>query len=393
MNDTAKRILGLAVGHGAADFYLPVIPALLPALIPIFQEQGITSYLMTSCLFTLVMLAMAVFEPLAGYWADKNKLTPGLSWTIILTGIAIALYGVTQNYWVLFILAIVSGFGNSLFHPNAYMQVNQISKDSNRGTLLSIFSIGGSFGYAAAPIAAGFLYAWGGFPALILLVIPAVVVAIAIKKLPQKPYASNEVKKKPVIKEKTKWGRVSLLIIINSFRFIVYDGLLMFAAIYLTDFVGIDYVVATSIVTAMLFAAMFGTMLVGPLSDKLGRKEILIGVYLLAALCYGCIFLFTGVLSVIFLILSGFFLMASASVEIAIIQEYMPGAVGFASGVITGLPNGISAVAMIFLGLLADYFTLPFALQSLFFILAIAFVLCIVLPYPFRIAKKKRLVE
>ena len=389
MNDTAKRILGLAVGHGAADFYLPVIPALLPALIPIFQEQGITSYLMTSCLFSLVMLVMAVFEPLAGLWADKNILTPSLSWTIIITGVAIALYGVTQNYWILFILAIVAGLGNSLFHPNAYMQVNQISKDSNRGTLLSIFSIGGSFGYAAAPVAAGFLYAWGGFPALILMVIPAIIVAVAIRKLPQKPSPVPVQNTEASVTEKPKWGRVTLLIAINSFRFIVYDGLLMFAAVYLTDFAGIDYVAATGIVTAMLFAAMFGTMLVGPLSDKLGRKEILIGVYLCAALCYGCIFLFTGILSVVFLILSGFFLMASASVEIAIIQEYMPGAVGFASGVITGLPNGVSAVAMIFLGILADCCGLPFALQSLFFILAAAFVLSIVLPYPLRLWKAR----
>jgi len=156
VNPLTKRIGGLALGHAAAEFYLPVIPALLPAMIPLFHEQGIHSYLMTSCLFTLVMLTMVIFEPLAGLLIDKNKFAPRLTWCILLSAVAISLYGVTQNYWILFALAIVAGIGNSLYHPNAYLQVNQISGPGNRGTLLAIFSVGGSFGYAAAPLAGAF---------------------------------------------------------------------------------------------------------------------------------------------------------------------------------------------------------------------------------------------
>ncbi|HJJ28431.1 MAG TPA: MFS transporter [Methanocorpusculum sp.] len=386
MNELAKRIGALALGHAAADFYLPVIPALLPALIPLFHEQGIHSYLMTSCLFTLVMLAMVIFEPLAGLLIDKNRFAPRLTWCILLSAAAISLYGVTQNYWVLFILAIVAGIGNSLYHPNAYLQVNQISSPSNRGTLLAVFSVGGSFGYAAAPIAAGFLYAWGGFLAVVLLMVPAIVICLVIRKHPQVPAPPDPVQ--AAAAEKPKWGRVSILLAINSLRFIVYDGLLLFAAVFLTEYCGVEYVFATGVVTFMLFAAMFGVLLVGPLSDKLGRKEILIGVYICAALSYGAIFVFSGTLSLAFLVISGFFLMASSSIEVAMIQEFMPGAVGFASGVITGIPNGVSALAMLGIGVLADFIGVPGALGALFFLLAAAFVLSVVIPYPMRIGKK-----
>ena len=388
MRELTKRIGGLALGHCAADFYLPVIPALLPALIPLFHEQGITSYLMTSCLFTLVMLSMVIFEPLAGLLIDKNKFAPKLTWCILITAAAISLYGVTQNYWVLFVLAIVAGIGNSLYHPNAYLQVSQISGPGNRGALLSIFSVGGSFGYASAPLAAGFLYAWGGFPAVVLLMVPAVIICMLIRKHPQKPQPP-ETLPEGYTAPKPKWGRVSVLLMINSCRFIVYDGMLLFAAVYLTEFAGIDYVAATGIVTGMLFAAMFGTLLVGPLSDKIGRKEVMIGVYFLAGVSYACIFLFTGFLSVLFLIISGFFQMATASVEVAMIQEYMPGAVGFASGVITGIPNGVSAIAMLAIGFLSDVIGVPGALKALFFILAFAFLLCLVIPYPMKLRGRK----
>lgn len=388
MRELSKRICGLSLSHCAADFYLPVIPALLPALIPLFHEQGITSYLMTSCLFMLVMLAMAIFEPLAGFLNDKNMFVPRLTWCILFSAVAIAFYGVTQNYWVLFVLAIAAGIGNSLYHPNAYLQVNQISNPENRGTLFSLFCVGGTFGYASAPLVAGFLYAWGGFPAIVLLLIPAVVICLVIRKTPQKPLPHMPMSGS-LHSEKPKWGRVSILLAINSFRFVVYNGLILFAAVYLTNFVGIEYVTATGIVTGMLFAGMFGTLIVGPLSDKLGRKESLIAVYLLAGISYGCIFLCSGAISVLFLIVSGFFLMATTSVEIAMIQEYMPGAVGFASGVITGIPNGVSAVAMLALGFLADLTSVPLALSSLLFVLGGALILCIVIPYPLKLLKSR----
>ncbi|HJJ91781.1 MAG TPA: MFS transporter, partial [Methanocorpusculum sp.] len=154
------RIAGLAAGHGAVDFYVPVIPALLPSLIPLFAEQGITSYAMTGLLFTTVTVMMVIFQPLTGWLIDKNKWTPSTSLCIILTAVAVAAFGVTQNYWILLLFAVIIGFANSAYHPNAYRQIHQFTTKDNRGLFMSLMSVGGTFGYGAAPLATGFLYAW-----------------------------------------------------------------------------------------------------------------------------------------------------------------------------------------------------------------------------------------
>ena len=389
MTELTKRIAGLAAGHGAADFYIPVVPAILPALIPIFTEQGITSYAMAGCLFTLVTLTMVIFQPLTGWMIDKRRWVPGISWCILMTGLAIAIFGFTQNYWVLLIMAVFVGAGNSMFHPNAYQQIHQFTTPANRGTFLSLFSVGGSFGYGAAPLVTGALFAWGGFPALIWLVIPAVVVAVLLRKHQQKPAIMPQ-KKVEIETVKPKWRNAALILGISSLRTWVYYGFLAFAAVYLTKYAGVDYLLATGVVSGMIFAGMFGTLIAGPLSDKIGRKEVMFAAYIGATIAYFGIFFLSGIGSVISLVIAGFFMMATASVEIATVQELMPGSVGLASGIMIGIPQGLAAVSIMVIGIMADTVGMPTALFTQVWLIAAAVILCAALPYPLKLLSPSR---
>ena len=389
MNDTTKRIAGLAAGHGAVDFYIPVIPAILPALIPLFTEQGITSYAMAGCLFTLLTLTMVIFQPLTGWMIDKGRWVPGLSWCILMTGFAVALFGITQNYWVLLIMAVITGAGNSMFHPNAYQQIQQFTTSANRGTFLSLFSVGGSFGYGAAPLITGALFAWGGFPALIWLVIPAVGVAVLLRKHQQKPAVLPQ-RSADNGGVKPKWRHAALVLGISSLRTWVYYGFLAFAAVYLTKYAGVDYLLATGVVSCMIFAGMFGTLIAGPLSDKIGRKEVMFAAYIGATIAYFGIFFLSGIGSVISLVIAGFFMMATASVEIATVQELMPGSVGLASGIMIGIPQGLAAVSIMVIGIMADTVGMPTALFTQVWLIAAAVILCAALPYPLKLLSPSR---
>jgi FSR family fosmidomycin resistance protein-like MFS transporter len=388
MNVLTKRIAGLAAGHGAVDFYIPIIPALLPALIPLFTEQGITSYAMAGCLFTLLTLTMVIFQPLSGWLIDKGKWVPGISWCIIITTLAIVIFAFTQNYWILLIMAIIAGAGNSMFHPNAYQQIHQFTTPANRGTFLSLFSVGGSFGYGAASLITGALFAWGGFLALTWLIIPGLVVGLLLSKQQQKPVFTPQ-KVVETTAKKTGWKNAALVLGISSLRTWVFYGFLAFAAVYLTTYAGVDYVLATGVVSCMIFAGMFGTLIAGPLSDKIGRKEVMFIAYIGGAVSYFGIFFLSGIGSIISLVIAGFFLLATASVEVATIQELMPGNVGFASGIVIGIPQGLAAVAIMIIGVLADTFGMPMALFSQGWLMIVAIILCIALPYPLKLLRRK----
>ncbi|HJJ42128.1 MAG TPA: MFS transporter [Methanocorpusculum sp.] len=390
--EKTKRIAGLAAGHGAVDFYMPVIPAILPALIPLFYEQGITSYAMAGCLFTFATIATVIFQPLSGYLVDNNKRILGTSTTILITAFGIGAFALTQNYWILLIFSVIMGIGNAMYHPNAYKQVHQITTSANRASFLSLISVGGTFGYGAAPLAAGFLYAWGGFHALLLLLIPGIIIALLLLKLPQRPEMTESESsfEQADAAAKPNWKSASIVLLISSLRTCVYFGFIAFAAEYLTNYAGVEYVLSTAVVSSMIFAGIFGTLIAGPLSDKIGRKEVMFFAYLFGTAAYSGIFIFSGAASVICLAATGFFFMATASVEIAAVQELMPGNVGFASGIVIGIPQGLSAVSVLFIGIIADVFGMPAALFNLIWLMIAAIVLCAALPYPLKILRRRR---
>ncbi len=385
MNELAKRISVLAAGHGAVDFYLPVISTSLPVLIPIFSAQGITSYAMTGFLVTVITLTLAVAQPVSGWLQDNGRWTLGASWAVLMTAVAISLFAFIQNYWILLFLAVIAGIGNSMFHPNAYQQIYQISTPANRGTLLSLFSVGGSFGYGASPLIAGALLVWMGLPGLIYLIIPGIIVAAIISRFPQKPVViRKEERKNAAASAGSGWTRAGLMLGISSLRTWVYYGFLAFATVYLTTYAGIPYFLATLLITGMFYAGMIATLISGFTSDRLGRKEILLISYACSIPAYLGIFLLPAPLSLISLLAAGFFLMAPATIEIATVQEMMPGSVGFASGIVIGIPQALSAVAIVVIGALADNIGMPIALTLQAVLMGLAVILCLALPYPMK---------
>lgn len=98
-----------------------------------------------------------------------------------------------------------------------------------------------------------------------------------------------------------------------------------------------------------------------------------------------------GVGSVISLVMAGFFMMATASVEIATVQELMPGSVGLASGLMIGIPQGLAAVAIMVIGISADAFGMPIALFSQVWLMVVAIVLCVALPYPLKLLSRNKI--
>ncbi len=69
------------------------------------------------------------------------------------------------------------------FHPNALSMVSRIATAENRGRVTSLFVVGGNIGYAIGPLLAGGVVALFGLPGLMYLVIPAVIMAVILRKV------------------------------------------------------------------------------------------------------------------------------------------------------------------------------------------------------------------
>ncbi|MDD1660176.1 MAG: MFS transporter, partial [Methanomicrobiales archaeon] len=259
----------------------------------------------------------------------------------------------------------------------------RFSEDANRGRLLSYFVVGGNLGFALGPVAAGAALDAFGLPGTLLLALPAIGIALLLRIFPPAgvggtrdsgPHSGGE------SGQPTAWQPMGVLLSASSLRAVVIFGSVAFLPAYLVGR-GYDLLTANTLATLMLAAGVAGQMAGGTLSDRHGRKEIIVAGMALAIVTLAA-FLFSGGLpSLLFLFLFGFALWSSFSVTLAIAHELMPGELGLSSGLLLGFSMGLGGLGVAAIGSLADTIGLAGALSSLILPLAAATVLMAVLPY------------
>jgi FSR family fosmidomycin resistance protein-like MFS transporter len=134
----------------------------------------------------------------------------------------------------------------------------------------------------------------------------------------------------------------------------VYFGLVTFIPLYYVNVLHTSKALGSVALSAMLLGGAVGTLAGGPLADRFGRRNVLIGSMLvIPPLVVG--FLLSGpILGVAFAALAGAATIATFAVTIVMGQEYLPGRLGVSAGVTIGLSIGLGGVGAPLLGLLAD---------------------------------------
>ncbi|MDO9325651.1 MAG: MFS transporter [Methanoregula sp.] len=385
-----KTVTGLAAAHMVTDIYMPVLPAILPLLI---LNNGY-SYFTAGLLITAYNVTSSFTQPVIGWLSDTKGLTVNISISLLISAVFVALMGIAQNYYLIMLFAIIAALGHASFHPTALSMVSRLCSSENRGRLTSYFVVGGNFGYAIGPVLAGGLVWWLGLPGLLLLVLPAVVMVFALKYiLPggitractpgavpvpiDTPHTITS--KKPFI----------ILMAASILRAWAIFAAITFLPMYLVT-QGYDLVMATMVVTLMLLCGVAGQVAGGHFSDRYGRKEFMIFGLVLSIPPF-CLFMLTGgILSIIGLLLFGFFLWSTFAVAVAMSHELLPGNVGLASGIMLGLAIGFGGLGVAVNGIIADHYSLAAALGTIPVPIIGAILLMCVLPYPWKTLRQRR---
>lgn len=180
MEYSQNNVLLFTLGHFGTDWAQGGIPALLPYFIAAchlsYQEAA-------GIIFANIVLA-SVTQPLIGYYSDRASLPYLVPLGVFLCGFSLSAMAFTQNYWFILFLAMLSGLGSSLFHPEAARLVNGIS-GAQKGKAMGTFSVGGNAGFAVGPMAAGFsAYQFGIKGLIIYAVVNFLTALFLMKKLP-----------------------------------------------------------------------------------------------------------------------------------------------------------------------------------------------------------------
>jgi FSR family fosmidomycin resistance protein-like MFS transporter len=350
-----KSVALLAIAHLFTDTNQGALPALLPLLIASHHWKYATAG-------TLVLVAngsSSFLQPVMGHFSDRFA-APWLVWAgMVVATLGIALLGVAPNYgWMLAAVAL-GGVGSAAFHPEAARLMNVVA-GPKRATAMSLLAAGGNSGFAIGPLMAGAVTVAFGLAGTPLLMVPALILAAVLATQLHSSVAAHQAAAhaRAAREEKLEdtWGPFSWLSATIVCRSVIFYGLNTFLPLYWIAVWHQSREAGGRALTLLLVSGAMGTLMGGRLSDRFGRRRVILGA-LGAVPFLLLIFLFTPTVGwcYVALVPLGAILFAPFSAMVVLGQEYLPNRVAMASGVTMGLAGSIGGLAAPLLGSIADH--------------------------------------
>ena len=374
-----RALLALMLGHFTNDMFAGVLPVLFPTVKERFDltNAGVG-------LITLAYTAMAsLTQPLFGYLVDRHVRRWYASATLLWGAACVAGYGFAPSYPTLLLLAALAGVASGAYHPLGAANAAAVTDDRYRNAAMSLYTVGGTSGFAVGPLVGVALLALFGSHGTIALVVPGLVVAALL--LPQMRLIERmrrvrvAARTDPDAGGRPAWGALGRVVAVTMLRSWVFLSVLQFVPIWYDD-LGFGAGFYGALATTIILAGVIGTLAGGLLADRLGQRRIVVASL---ALAVPALLLFAGVPGRYALLTGALFGIASdASLSITLVmaQRLVPGRVGVVSGIILGLGFVTGGIGVPITGRLADAVGIQAALMSLGVLCALASLLALTIP-------------
>jgi MFS transporter, FSR family, fosmidomycin resistance protein len=373
------RPLGLLTsGHAATDLAQGAVPALLPFL----RTELDLSYTRTAAIMLASTIASSVVQPLFGFVFDKRR----GEWLLVagpaVAGLGIGALAFAHTFPAALVCVLIGSLGVAAFHPEASKYAAWLSGD-RRSTAMSLFSVGGNIGIALGPLLAGLIASQLGLGGVWLLAFPGLAIALAqLAGLAALGGATAKARVRSTFAGRDRWGPTALLLVALTVRGYVHFGLLTFIPLLEHDARHNSRAYGSRVLALMLFAGAIGTLTVGPLADRYGRRRVLTLSFLAAAPGVALYLANPGVAGLLGIALTGAAVISTFGITIVISQEYLPRRLSTAAGLSIGLSIGLGGVASFAIGRLADSVGLVDALWTIPPAVLLGAGLCALLPPP-----------
>ena len=354
-------IAALSAGHFATDFSNGALPALLPFL----DERFDLSYTQVGALIFVSALASSIIQPLFGLWSDRRGAVWLLPVGVALAGGGMALAAASPSYGLCLLLVTISGLGTAAYHPEGSKFAAYVS-GARRASGMSLFSIGGNLGVALGALStAPLLLIFGRLGGLLIAVPSLVVTVLLVVSMPYLRGFAPERRRTRELAGEDQPGALALLLGVVAIRSVGWFGLLTYG---------------NNLLALMLFTGGVGTLVAGPLADRIGRRPVLVGSLAATPVLTLIFVAFGGAVGAAALALVGVCVVGTFGVTGVMSQEYLPSRIGLASGLVIGFSIGLGGIAALSLGALADAVDLEAAMYACAVVPVAAVVLGVLLP-------------
>lgn len=364
---TAFAVLGaISVAHLMND----MIQSILLAIYPMLKDSFSLSFAQIGLIALVYQLAASLLQPFIGFYTDRNpkpySLPVGMGFTLA----GLLLLSVAPSFGWLLVAAVLVGTGSSVFHPES-SRVARMASGGRHGLAQSLFQVGGNVGSALGPLLAALFIiphgqrsvAWFSLAALFgMAVLTGIGRWYAANRARLKPRARREGAGNGLTRNQVL-GALGVLGLLVFSKYFYLASLNSYFTFYLIDKFALSVREAQLYLFLFLAAVAVGTVVGGPVGDRIGRK-IVIWVSILGVapftllLPYANLF-WTGVLVVVI----GVVLASAFSAIVVYAQELVPGKIGMIAGLFFGFAFGMGGLGAAALGKLADATSIGYVYQ------------------------------
>lgn len=354
-------LIALSISHCLND----LLQSVITATYPLFKDDLALSFAQIGLITLVYQMSASVFQPVFGLFFDKRP----VAWTLpagmlfTMTGM-LNLAFASNLHWVLLSVFLI-GIGSSVLHPEA-SRITSLASGGRRGLAQSLFQVGGNLGGSLGPLLVALLVAPYGrhhIALFAILALLAIFVMIPVCKW-YKKYL-NRIKCEsvtmkthlamPLPMNKTVFSITLLLILIFS-KYIYMASLNSYYTFYLIHKFGVSVQQSQLFLFVFLIATAIGTLVGGPIGDRIGRKYV-IWVSILGTAPFSMLMPHVGLAwTVVLSFCVGLMLSSAFPAILLYAQELLPNKLGLISGLFFGFAFGVAGIASAVLGNMADKF-------------------------------------
>jgi FSR family fosmidomycin resistance protein-like MFS transporter len=352
------RVATIAAGHAVHDTFTAFLPPLLPRFIETMSLSNMAAGLLSSFLQIPSLL-----QPVIGHLADRTT----LRWVVVLapgvTATAMSLLGWAPGYAVLALLLLVAGLSVASFHATAPVAIGYLS-GRRLGRGMGFWMVGGELGRTLGPLVVVSALAVVSLRSMAFLALAGVatsfILHFRLRDVPLRSRGDGEqVHWKTAVQAMR--GVMLLLAALMVLRSLMIMSVTIFLPVFLTE-EGASLWLAGAALSIVEGAGVVGAFAGGWISDRVGRRAVLVVGHAVAPIALLLFLAFDGWVRIALLPAIGLTLLAIPPVLLALVQEQFPDSRALANGVFLSVNFAIRSVAAVVYGAVGDGFGLSTAM-------------------------------
>ena len=358
---TVMRVLwALSLSHLIND----TLQALLPAIYPLLKNSYGLTFTQIGLITLTYQVTGSLLQPMVGFYTDRHHKPYSLAVGMGATLIGLVVLSQASSFPLLCAGAGTVGLGSAIFHPEA-SRVARMASGGRHGFAQSLFQVGGNLGSSLGPLLAAAIIIPRGqgnilwftllaFAGIMLLTRVGGWYRRNLSRLKPRPRAADGAAPARLSRGKVALALAVLILLIFS-KYFYLISLTNYYTFYLIDKFHVSVQSSQIGLFVFLFAVAAGTIIGGPVGDRIGRK-LVIWISILGVAPFSLLLPHVGLTgTVVLTVFIGVILASAFSAILVYAQELVPGNVGLMAGLFFGLAFGAAGIGSVLLGHLADH--------------------------------------